>query len=267
MTSERLLQIFENPAAGLENVTYEELKTLALAYPYSPHFRTLLALKARQDDHPEATRALANAAAYAIDRTKLFTLMREEMTPVLQPEAEEILFELKPIESVQRQLEALEAVSKQEAASVQAAAAPVPAPEPAVVVPETPRPEPVPEPVPEPPEITPEPLKVAPVATFDDWINGFHPPVLDPPKAKMVVPQPVQRRPVVPEPSEPKGMAQQLAERSVAENKDVVSETLARLLARQGHREKAIAMYQRLCLTFPEKSASFAAEIEKLKKS
>lgn len=266
MTSERLLQIFENPATGLENVTYEELKTLALAYPYSPHFRTLLALKARQDDHPEATRALANAAAYAIDRSKLFMLMREEMTPVLQPEAEEILFELKPIESVQRQLEALEAVSKQEVANTQAAAAPIPVPEPAVVVPETPRPERTPEPEPAEPEVTPvQPPLTA--TTFDNWISGFNPPALEPAKTTSIVPKPVQPRPIVPENPEPKGMAQQLAERSVAENKDVVSETLARLLAKQGHREKAIAMYQRLCLTFPEKSASFAAEIEKLKKS
>ena len=60
--------------------------------------------------------------------------------------------------------------------------------------------------------------------------------------------------------------AQELAERSVAENKDVISETLARLLAKQGYRDKAINMYERLCLAFPEKSPYFAAEIEKLKK-
>ncbi|MFM7401335.1 MAG: hypothetical protein ACKO4W_10560, partial [Bacteroidota bacterium] len=62
------------------------------------------------------------------------------------------------------------------------------------------------------------------------------------------------------------GVAQMLAERSVSENKDVISETLARLFARQGYREKAILMYERLILTFPEKSAYFAAEIDKLKK-
>ena len=62
------------------------------------------------------------------------------------------------------------------------------------------------------------------------------------------------------------GIAQVLAERSVSENKDVISETLARLFARQGYREKAIHMYERLILTFPEKSSYFAAEIDKLKK-
>ena len=60
--------------------------------------------------------------------------------------------------------------------------------------------------------------------------------------------------------------AQQLAEKSVSENKEILSETLARLYAQQGYRDKAIAMYMRLGLAFPEKSAYFAAEIEKLKK-
>ena len=62
------------------------------------------------------------------------------------------------------------------------------------------------------------------------------------------------------------GIAQQLAERSVAENQDVISETLAKLYAKQGYRDKSAQMYARLALLFPEKSAYFAAEIDKLKK-
>jgi X-X-X-Leu-X-X-Gly heptad repeat protein len=60
--------------------------------------------------------------------------------------------------------------------------------------------------------------------------------------------------------------AQELAERSVRLREVVASETFARLLARQGYTEKAIAMYEKLCLLFPDKSAYFAAEIQKLKK-
>jgi len=47
---------------------------------------------------------------------------------------------------------------------------------------------------------------------------------------------------------------------------DIFSETLADLLASQGHTKKAIQMYQRLSLIYPEKSRLFAAKIEELKK-
>ena len=64
----------------------------------------------------------------------------------------------------------------------------------------------------------------------------------------------------------PKTDTRSLADKSVSENKELVSETLARLYARQGYFDKALIMYERLSLAFPEKSHYFAAEIEKLKK-
>jgi hypothetical protein len=55
------------------------------------------------------------------------------------------------------------------------------------------------------------------------------------------------------------------AEKSLIEKQDTVTETLARLLALQGHKDKAIAVYEKLKLQIPEKSTYFAAQIEKLK--
>jgi hypothetical protein len=51
------------------------------------------------------------------------------------------------------------------------------------------------------------------------------------------------------------------------ENQEEVfaSETLAALLVKQGAKEKAIKMYQKLSLTFPEKSTYFAAQIADLR--
>jgi hypothetical protein len=46
---------------------------------------------------------------------------------------------------------------------------------------------------------------------------------------------------------------------------EIVSETLAKLYVKQGHKEKGINMYDKLILKFPEKSVYFASEIEKLK--
>ncbi len=59
--------------------------------------------------------------------------------------------------------------------------------------------------------------------------------------------------------------ADKIAEQSIQEDNEIVSETLALVLSMQGHYEKAISMYERLCLQYPEKSSLFAAKIEILK--
>ena len=56
------------------------------------------------------------------------------------------------------------------------------------------------------------------------------------------------------------------AAQSLNEDEEIVSETLAGILARQGAYDKAIRIYERLKLIYPEKSAYFASEIADLKK-
>lgn len=304
MTQERFIQLIDKPEL-LANISYEELKTLAFAYPYAHNLRYLLALKAKQEDHPEKARIIQNAAAYSLDRRCLFMLMEAgQLAPQRIPlvSKEEVL-ELKPIETVQRELDALSPVPREEKPKKMSAEAELINALPPEVLEhaeEPPRldweppveetveaasgmpeqtpppdePEAVPEQTDEPlsdaeapaasPGPMPQPVSQPPILhqPFIQWMSQFHPPLLEGKKAV----SPVQRVRAAEKDPAKGGIAQVLAEKSVAEDKDVISETLARLLVKQGHRDKAIVMYERLRLSFPEKSAYFAAEIEKLKK-
>ncbi len=58
-----------------------------------------------------------------------------------------------------------------------------------------------------------------------------------------------------------------MAKKSVQESDEFVTETLARIYAKQGSYHKAIRAYQKLSLKFPEKTTYFAALIEDLKRT
>jgi hypothetical protein len=64
---------------------------------------------------------------------------------------------------------------------------------------------------------------------------------------------------------EPKEQTEDWMQDSLDEDEEVISETLALLLAQQGQKERAIKMYEALSLKFPEKNRFFAQQIEKLK--
>ncbi|GAA4498308.1 hypothetical protein GCM10023172_15010 [Hymenobacter ginsengisoli] len=77
-------------------------------------------------------------------------------------------------------------------------------------------------------------------------------------------PAPVRRR-VAPLPNAPEPDEQaDLSVRSTRAEPDLASESLAKILARQGKTDRAIAVYERLMVKHPEKMAYFAAQIKNL---
>lgn len=110
----------------------------------------------------------------------------------------------------------------------------------------------------------------APVPDLDSWLNRLEPAkntfLADEESKELVVdleesPEPEEQ----PLGSEPEDNAKEVAAKSILEDADIATETLAGIFERQGHYDKAIAMYERLSLKFPEKSSFFAAKIKELK--
>lgn len=76
MNTEALLAYIEQPGL-LHRVSYQELKTMVLQYPYCQNLRHLLLIKSSQVDHADFERNLQLAATYSLDRTLLFKQMKD----------------------------------------------------------------------------------------------------------------------------------------------------------------------------------------------
>lgn len=367
MNAENFREYLKDPSL-LYQVPYEELKSLALEYPYSAHLRWLLLQKSRMEHRPDARVALEKAAVYSIDRRALYRFIqtRYEKTETPFFVFNEDFLELKDLAVLR---EALPAPVEEDVISTRlitpepapvfreapvapkseetedeltfdftSDAAPLPVEAPALIVPtvseieaivtsdttvaEVSEPDPVHSEVlteeatpaeeivweiardAEPAEdgslvqriagdavalagiveyraalaaaeaVLEKAAQIAPAApiaaplpktSFKTWMHATPPslvsePIAESPAASQTKTQSEKKSKKSPD------IVTEIARLSVTENAALASETLADLLAAQQQYDKAAKMYERLMMKFPEKSAYFAAKIEKLKK-
>lgn len=116
----------------------------------------------------------------------------------------------------------------------------------------------------------PEPM---PKTAFSSWLSSLKAPKIISQIDEFVVPNTAMNSEIInkqekakPKASKPKKeLEKSVAEKSLEDSDDIFSEHLADLLAKQGHQKRAIQMFEKLILAFPQKSSYFAEKIEKLK--
>lgn len=289
MNAENFATYLEQPSR-LYQVPYQEIKNLVEEYPYSAGLRWLLVVKSRMENDPKFEQHLHQLAARTFDRKRLFELVKAELTDLtdLATTVEERL-ELRHLDDLDwedKELLPAGEVAVADAPQLAVADIPLPSPPPVEVSSATVE-EDLPEvladlPTPAPPVVKKVafqaeevPAYIAPATIIDNAIAASLLTIVD------LAPRPTstftaaqaaltahnrwrrlrsyaQPAAIIP----PK--AQDIARKSMAPPQ-VATETLGKLLIRQGEYAKAIKVYEQLSLVNPEKSSSFAATIEELK--
>lgn len=123
-------------------------------------------------------------------------------------------------------------------------------------------------------EITEEPSPETPIYSFGNpklkfnaWLDYFEGnPVRELKNQRDIIEEFIQKQPRIQSVSLPETPDINLARASSMDDlDDIVTETLAKIHLDQGNRTKAIEIYERLKLKYPEKSSYFAAQIEFIK--
>lgn len=270
MTGTDFLRLLEQPRLLYELPT-SELQQLAVRFPYSANLRLLLLLKVHLEGHPDEAIYLARCAAATFDRASVYDALKEiDALPEEGAEMDGDVLELKELDDLM-----LDVFPEQ-------------------VDEQAPLAEELPQPVGEFGSGWEEESLPDEEADADVWDHML---ALDENEEVGVDPEGdlESEEEVLPSTSPPQeepastgyGTLQErlarirerqrtagfnekedvnrIARRSLVAQEEVASETLAKLLIKQGQYQNAIKMYQRLILLYPEKKTTFAGLIKELK--
>lgn len=303
MDAATYISLLKNPAELLKQKD-EDLKAVANKYPYMSGVHLLLAKKYKEQHPDQYEEYLHKAAVYASDRKRLYHFMNTDLlevaaiaepievktTPIKEPaKVEEKVKEVKQEEVVEEKPKVTKkkpkpAVKKKKTAAKKANTV---AEKPTTAKPTTDKKEQVEKVTSKPKEDKPE------KHTFQQWLQ-----LMRSDGSKPVVEEAVEQQETVDELTQQVDVAsyeaqilkasqkleeledevgdmqatdadkrkmEELAHKSTQLDDNIVTETLAKIYAIQGKKDKAIEAYQNLSLKYPEKSAYFAQLIEDLK--
>lgn len=298
MNSESFAEYLAQPAK-LYQLPYQEIKNLVAEYPYSSNLRLMLLIKSKIEHDPKFERYLHQLAAHTFDRSHLYELNHHELKEMLDlASGTEERLELHDLSAMSEKEILTVDLGQETAEQYQEASIPYTASVPQaskahieeeeeedlnielspIAAPSVPT-------AVEKPEQEKVAVAVAPYVASDALLADIATlPLILPAKTSTTVGERLiawqqylndqqQRRLQLLKENALSGQAlfekkaAQIAAQSVANTASVATETLAKLLERQGNFEKAIKMYEQLSLLYPEKNRYFAATIEKLKKN
>ena len=273
MNAQDFSRYFQHPEL-LADLPMEEVADWVDRYPHVANLHLLLVLKAKREQHPNYEQYLGRLAAATFDRSHLYHLLHNLEQQVGGAD----ILELRELDEL-----ALEALPNAPVAYEQipsrmnrldgAAATPsLPRAE------ERPRVPVVPRAVPPPTVSVTLPVKLSGWVDTASTLLAIRQPAVAAAPESFVGPQPADSFATVYARYQPATTLQDrlvaVRQRQLEQQRSssqtvepVVSETLAKLLVRQGQHGRAIQMYRRLALLYPEKKATFANLILQLKES
>ena len=279
MKPQEFQQYLEQPGL-LYELPLTSLQQLAMDYPYSPNLRLLLLLKTHLEGHPDEADYLNRCAAASFDRAFIYDLLQGmERQAAGEDQEETEVLELRTLDEIA--LESAALLSEEESPASPETELSYqnifPTQEGFVEEAELP--------------LVPNVALTSSSTTYDNWVENAAVYLLALPKRDTGLaaghsPEPVanfHRATLAPKPpslrdrlrtirrfqadkiADEQEEVRRIARRSLVAQEAVASETLARLLVRQGQYQNAIKMYQHLALLYPEKKTIFAGLIKDLK--